>query len=352
MYKRYRQPVEAGTIEKIVDTVTGIVKKLFDTVFKAVDSVFTEKEYEKKDSKSYVNDNGDTVTETKYVNKHYVSGKGNEITVKCIYDKNNKTMTIEFSHDGGKDVETKKNVSTTISKSKFEDYITDYMDKHDLGSNEGETAVNQSTTMKVALTKVTSGTQVEVVLTKIVASDIVKAHSILDELVEYSDFVDSIPEGSTCCYEVGECEDGYQVEEIEPSDLEVQPCHLLVLCALSHASNVLKRIGWAVTGPNRNSLNMTLNDIGWGLSTYVDQFMAIYIGDNNYVPNIHDRETYDCHLIPYNVGIDTVVIELENLINVLEGYYPNFTSDEQAIIDQCLSMCKDKARRELPMIRE
>lgn len=75
------------------------------------------------------------------------------------------------------------------------------------------TATASANKMFVSLTKVTSAKHTDVMLNKIVASDVVKANSLVEMIVDSDEFVDSMPEGESF-YEITDAGEDVQVDPI------------------------------------------------------------------------------------------------------------------------------------------
>lgn len=338
-----RQVVEAG----IVDTISQIVSKFFDTLFKGIDAILTSDGGSVDKSENFKSKDG-----REGVKKYYTSGGGNKVELTAVYN-DNKTCDVEITHDGGKDKVTKRNVR----QQNLEKIVTDYMDKYDLGSNEGEdtqTDVEESTRLHVTLKKVSASNEIH--LCAINANyDIVKAMSDLETVVSDEEFSDSLGEDEQS-FEITTTDnsDEFDVEETAEQP-DTSECYPSICYVLIHAFNTFNYIRWGIKGPSRNTIVQSLNDFAWTLGTYIDVFANLSVECCHLVPHGDNVETHPDYLleeVTYNEGIDLAIKTIEEIISIVDGYYPNFPEDAQTQVDCLIRSCKDKARRELPQYRE
>lgn len=338
--KLERQVIEAG----VVDTLSNIISKFFDTLFKGIDTILTADGGSVDKSENIKAKDG-----REGVKKYYTSGGGNKVELTAVYN-DNKTCDVEISHDGGKDVVRKKNVR----QNNLEKIVTDYMDKHDLGTNEGEDEITESTRLSVTLKKISASNEIH--LCAINANyDIVRAMSDLETVVSDDEFADSLKEDEETSFDITTTDDSDEFDVNETDSVDTSACYPCICYSLMHTQNTMNYIRWGLLGPNRNSVIQCLNDLAWTLNTYIDVFANLSVEFCSIVPhpdNVQVPQDKLLECIEYNDGIDLAITTLESLISVVDGYYPNFPADVQSQVDCLIRTCKDKARRELPQYKE
>lgn len=340
--KLEKQPIEAG----VVDTISNIISKFFDTLFKGIDTILTADGGSVDKSENFKANDG-----REGIKKYYTSGGGNKVELTAVYN-DNKTCDVEISHDGGKDKVTKRNVR----KQNLEKIVTDYMDKYDLGTNEGEDkTIEESTRLHVTLKKVSASDEIH--LCAINANyDISRALDDLETIVSDDEFADILSEDEQS-FEITTSPDSDEFDVEETSEApDTNSCYPSICYALMHTQNTMNYIRWGLSGPNRNSVIQCLNDLTWTLNTYIDVFANLSVEFCQVIPHPDNveapRDAIFDGCIEHNEGIELTITALESLISIVDGYYPNFPADVQSQVDCLIRTCKDKARRELNQYKE
>lgn len=229
-----------------------------------------------------------------------------------------------------------------IKESQLFDYMTEFMDQFDLGSNEGEQVeVDSSDNVRVTLKKVTAGTTAKIHLGAINPGrySIKAAMEMLTDVLADDDFADSIPEESAS-YEIIDLseEDEYDVNEIENDAVDLNSTYLHLLQSAITMQRDFQSVMWGACGHELNELRRQIESRMWDCNYYVNTFAELVVEKTGQIP--HLSNFCDLEAIPdLSVGFDlesglrVAQHSAQQFVDTLEGYYVNLDHDIQNTID-------------------
>lgn len=332
-----RQPqnvsVQAGAVTEGIADGVSLSKKFFNTLFKGLDKLLDIKGWETK-HKGIV-----TVDGEEWSQYQYRSGSDDIVDVYIRPDESSRghiDLVIKYA---GKSYPCKHN---PIKKEKLQDYITTFMDEHDLGSNEGQvTSTAASNKIQVTLKRVTAGTEDTINLVAISANcNISAANHMLDDVLADDEFTDMITE-EPVSYEIVEVEDEdeYDVNEIDNSEVDTSSCYEDMLRAAVILSNDIHSIIWGAKGLKLKELRDQLECRTWDCRNFINTLAELVVEKTGKIPHLSQYcNESDIPDLSAGFGIESGIRvaqhSFEQFIDTIEGYYVNLDHDVQTLVDQ------------------
>lgn len=321
----------------VIDDVSSIVKKLFDTIFKGIDKLLDGRGYDKKDEKE-VEDGGHAGTET-----IYESGNGDQVSVQVFQTNDNpEQFTVIVKAKGHKEV-VKKNVK----RNKIDDIITTYMDSELGATNEGP--IESSKRLQVTLKRVTASSGAEIHLTAINANySIVEAMTDLDTILADDEFANMVTDEPKS-FEITEVEDEdeYDVNEMdEDEEVDTTETYANMFFAALQLQYNLQYIHWGARGEQFAEIHRMVDSIMWCARENVDVLAELMVEKTGVVPHPGTAQFAtlpDPDGLDFQASLEYAITSIHDFINVLEGYYVNLDHDVQGQLDSWIRDMKKNA---------
>lgn len=227
--------------------------------------------------------------------------------------------------------ETEKGNESILNDS-FEDYFSKkFLEGFEKVTN-GEKfqefkPIQSSTSIKTTLHKVQANDCVDVQLVAIEASTAGAAMIALENVLADDDFVEDIPDDVDASYEIVIQDDGYDVEECEPVEVDMS-------CILNQILQQLYMLQLSASYVKFNSTGDTVyrcEQIRWACESQIDWFtktqMRLFNCAENPIALIQSVDTP--MLAPAAQDLETMI---SSLINTLDLYWCNFDRYDQSVI--------------------
>lgn len=324
-----KKTVQAGALSDAASTTKKFLDKLIDGMGKWLDI----KGWERKDE-GEVELNNNIYTKIKYL-----SGN-NDVVYAYIRPDEEKEKYVHLI------VEYKKKLypckHNPIKESQIFDYMTEFMDKFDLGSNEGEQIeVDSSDNVRVTLKKVTAGTTAKIHLGAINPGrySIKAAIDMLNDVLADDEFASNVPEESTS-YEISEVADAdeYDVNQIDNDAVDLTATYLHMLESAVIMQRDFQSIMWGASGHELHELRRQIESRMWDCSRYIDVLAELVVEKTQQIPhlsNFCDTQTIPDLSVGFDLesGLRVAQHSAKQFIDTLEGYYVNLDHDIQDMID-------------------
>lgn len=337
--------ISAGTLS---DTAS-VVRKFFDTLLSSIDKLLDVKglksiEYEEVEEEI----DGQTWSG---IRKIYKTGSKDVVAVTLFSNpKDANYYNIRLEVKGKPNMKGEK---ANVHKSKVEKVVTDWMDKNNLGSNEGE--VKSSTRVLVKLQRVAGSTEDTINLLAINANcSIVLANDIVDEVLDNEEFVEQISEEPQT-FEITETRDG-QEYDVNPTDEEATPDDESTYSEMFKAAvklhSDLQSIHWGAKGLKFYELHNQIDSLLWTSQQFIDTTAELLVEKAKVVPHValyyetnHTQEIENFIKDGFDLerGLTYARTLLQDFIRVLESSYVNLDHDVQNIIDNWIRDLKKRA---------
>lgn len=235
-------------------------------------------------------------------------------------------------------------ISSSSLKAKIEEIVDDFAANNNIRNLR---YVSGSTSVQVSFVKDKRTKQVS--YTAIHAScDITSALDIIYDVAEDPDFVDSIPEEEEQSFEITEIDDSYDVSRIESVDVSDSYAKLYeksdaVSCILQSYRRIIGSDRWYKIAMLDASFYL-VNE----MCDYLAQWMMFHDPGRLPYPGWYEPE-YEVAFqnvqkggtsCPDELVISNITAILSELLALADGYYVNFTRDEQSMIDQWITRLK------------
>ena len=331
--------VQAG----VIDDVSSIVKKLFDTIFKGIDKLLDGRGYDKKDSKEV--DVDDSPSGENYFGTEtiYESGNGDQVKVTVVQtSKNPDKFTVTVKANGHREI-VKKNVKSN----KIDDVVTSYMDSELSATNEGP--IESSKRLQVTLKRVAASTGAEIHLTAINANySIVEAMTDLDVILADDEFANMITDEPKS-FEITEVEDEdeYDVNEMdEDEEVDTTETYSSMFFAALQLQYNLQYIHWGAKGEQFAEIHRMVDSIMWCAREHVDVLAELMVEKTGVVPHpgtAQFAQLPDPDGLNFQSSLEYAITSIHDFIDVLEGYYVNLDHDVQGQLDSWIRDMKKNA---------
>lgn len=325
-----------------------IIKKLSNALFDGFNKLF-EVGMEIDEIKKEKDDDGSDVLYCKIK-----TGNDRILKVKMTRLKDNRWDMLVQSADG------KKKEVQNITPEKADDELTKIIDDWYGESYEGlddtedlfegdsdkqddvEThKAEASSNIRLAFKSVKGSTSTEVQLTGVMCSlqTVKQAAEAVETLLSDDEFVESVPkEGAV--YELAPLDDTFEITELNPEEDNCDcncNCYEILMALCKKAIDDMCTMKWNLR-PVDNNLICLLQDRKWILESMIDQLAGLSVEAYGYAPDAKSLYCTDSFIDTRNTlnpqcAIDIIKSDIEDIINSLEMFYCNLTSDIQYVFD-------------------
>lgn len=325
----------------VIDDISSIIKKLFDTIFKGIDRLIEGVGWEQKGEAETVEKNGMSGEVRKYA-----TGTDEIVTVTILQmDDSKDKFYIKMECKGHKPFE-KKNVKS----SDIEKWVERYIDDEMKATNEGR--VDSSKRLRVTLQRVNASEETSVNLVAITANyPITLAMEDVENIVGDDDFVDTLTEEPQS-FEITEVESEeepgepeYDVQEISDEEVDTSDSYEKILISLISCKNDVQSIAWRMQGLQDNVFICYVDTIMYIINNSIEFFVKRIISETDIVPHpgkATSESYFDTDLaFNYDNALQAIRDSVNHLIDELDIYYVNVKHDIQAYIDSLILNLKD-----------
>lgn len=343
--------VQAG----VIDDISSIIKKLFDTIFKGIDSIFKDRGYE------HAGETIQQVDDSKFtINWWHTGEPGVDIAVGyCPIEGRTDAVNVVVGLGNCKKntpMKSWENVkeypNQTLGGNKLKKIAEQFAES--VGKSLEEPVTNASKCLRITLQRVTSGKEDTINLMKIQANyPIQLAMEDVQEVVEDDEFADTLTEEPQS-FEITEVpseenpnEIEYDVNGIENDEVDGSFSYEELLKAAAKFYFDLLSLAWGAKGTDMEDLRNRVSNFRWTAESAFNMFAELMVAETHVVPHLGKLATGGTGGVDMSQGFDyqeglTVLDKsIDKFIQTLEEHYINLSHEVQKRVDDMIYELKN-----------
>lgn len=350
------QSAQATVQAGVVDDISSIIKKLFDTIFKGIDSIFKDRGYEHAGETVQEVDNSEFT-----INWWHTGEQGVDIAVGyCPIDGCTDAVNIVVGLGSCKKNtpmkewgNVKKYSNQKLGGNKLKQIAQQFAES--VGKSLEEPVTNASKCLRVTLQRVTSGKEDTINLMKIQANyPIQLAMEDVQEVVDDDEFIDSLQYDEPQSFEITEVpseenpdELEYDVNEIDSMEVDGSMSYEELLKAAAKFYFDLLSLAWGAKGTDMEDLRNRVGNFKWTAESAFNMFAELMVAETHVVPHLGKLATGGTGGVDMSQGFDyqeglTVLDKsIDKFIQTLEEHYINLSHEVQKRVDDMIYELKN-----------